>query len=130
MRPVQLRAGFGFGAAGRNGMPSGELAHERAYVSTLYARLDALREEAQRQLEAVRRTQPGGTHQNRSERDAFARIYEDRVSQLRQIDERLAFGRIELSTPTADGAFNYIGRIGLRGDDQQPLLLDWRVPQA
>ena len=111
-------------------MPSGELARERAYVSTLYARLDALREEAQRQLEAVRRTQPGGTHQNRSERDAFARIYEDRVSQLRQIDERLAFGRIELSAPTADGAFNYIGRIGLRDNDQQPLLLDWRVPQA
>ncbi len=111
-------------------MPSGELANEREYVGGLYARLDELRDEAQRQLELVRRSSPGGTHQNRSERDAFARIYEDRVLQLRQIDERLAFGRLELQ-PGADGqVLRYIGRIGLRDDDHQPLLLDWRVPQA
>ncbi len=111
-------------------MPSGELAREREYVGGLYARLDELRDEAQRQLEMVRRSNPGGTHQNRSERDAFARIYEDRVLQLRQIDERLAFGRLELQ-PEADGpVLRYIGRIGLRDDDHQPLLLDWRVPQA
>lgn len=111
-------------------MPSGELARERAYVGTLYERLDALREEAQRQLEAVRRSNPGGTHQNRSERDAFARIYEDRVLQLRQIDERLAFGRLEFPPEAGRPVLHYIGRIGLRDDDQQPLLLDWRVPQA
>ncbi|MBC7591498.1 MAG: AAA family ATPase [Salinibacterium sp.] len=112
-------------------MPSGELESERDYVSTLYARLDVLRDEAQSQLEAVRRSNPGGTHQNRSERDAFARIYEDRIGQLRQIDERLAFGRLELESE--DGAapvLRYIGRIGLRDQDLQPLLLDWRVPQA
>ncbi len=111
-------------------MPSGELARERDYVSKLYARLDALRDEAQLQLEAVRRSSPGGTHQNRSERDAFARIYEDRVSQLRQIDERLAFGRLELSSGDDASVFRYIGRIGLRDVDQRPILLDWRVPQA
>ncbi len=112
-------------------MPSGELAREREYVGTLYARLDELRDEAQLQLEAVRRSTPGGTHQNRSERDAFARIYEDRVLQLRQIDERLAFGRLTFDT-TDDNtpAHRYIGRIGLRDSDQQPILLDWRVPQA
>ena len=109
-------------------MPSGELARERAYVHTLYARLDELRIQAQLQLELVRRTNPGGNHQNRSERDAFARIYEDRVSQLRQIDERIAFGRLELEGDPP--VHRYIGRIGLRDDDQHPLLLDWRVPQA
>ena len=112
-------------------MPSGELESEREYVGALYARLDVLRDEAQSQLEAVRRSNPGGTHQNRSERDAFARIYEDRVSQLRQIDERLAFGRLEFES--ADGqppVHRYIGRIGLRDHDLAPLLLDWRVPQA
>lgn len=111
-------------------MPSGELAREREYVGTLYARLDELREEAQRQLEAVRRTNPGGTHQNRSERDAFARIYEDRVLQLRQIDERLAFGRLTFVESDDTPAHRYIGRIGLRDEEQQPILLDWRVPQA
>ncbi|MEQ1736308.1 MAG: UvrD-helicase domain-containing protein [Rhodoglobus sp.] len=111
-------------------MPSGELAKEREYVGGLYARLDELREEAQRQLEVVRRSAPGGTHQNRSERDAFARIYEDRVLQLRQIDERLAFGRLELQPEGDSDVLRYIGRIGLRDDDHQPILLDWRVPQA
>ena len=111
-------------------MPSSELAREREYVETLYARLDALKDEAQRQLEAVRLTNPGGNHQNRSERDAFARIYEDRIAQLRDIDERLAFGRLELATTGDESPFRYIGRIGLRDEEQQPLLLDWRVPQA
>lgn len=109
-------------------MPPGELEKEQAYVGSLYGRLDVLRDEAQRQLDAVRRQTPGGTHQNRSERDAFARIYEDRIAQLRQIDERLAFGRLTLEGD--DDVHRYIGRIGLRDEDQQPLLLDWRVPQA
>ncbi|MEP6480474.1 MAG: AAA family ATPase, partial [Rhodoglobus sp.] len=117
------------------GMASSALASEQVYVGILYARLDELRDEAQRQLEAVRRTNPGGTHQNRSERDSFARIYEDRVVQLRQIDERLAFGRLTLDTTSAEAGVDapehrYIGRIGLRDDDLQPILLDWRVPQA
>ncbi len=112
-------------------MPQGELERERDYVGTLYARLDVLRDEAQSQLEAVRRSNPGGTHQNRSERDAFARIYEDRISQLRQIDERLAFGRLELTADDGEPPVHrYIGRIGLRDNDLAPLLLDWRVPQA
>jgi DNA helicase IV len=118
-------------------MSSAELSREREYVSTLYARLDALRQEAEVQLDAVRLTKPG-THQGYSERDAFTRIYEDRISQLRNIDERLAFGRLTLeATPDADDddpaqrpVHHYIGRIGLRDDDLQPLLLDWRVPQA
>ncbi|MCU1409979.1 MAG: ATPase [Rhodoglobus sp.] len=107
-----------------------ELERERNYVGALYSRLDELRDEAQHQLESVRRSNPGGTHQNRSERDSFARIYEDRIAQLRQIDERLAFGRLELGTTDDDSVYRYIGRIGLRDEDQQPLLLDWRVPQA
>lgn len=112
-------------------MTSGELQRERDYVATLYARLDVLRSEAQSQLEAVRRSNPGGTHQNRSERDAFARIYEDRIAQLRQIDERLAFGRLELESVDGEAPVHrYIGRIGLRDQDLAPLLLDWRVPQA
>ncbi|MBX3098020.1 MAG: AAA family ATPase [Salinibacterium sp.] len=107
-----------------------ELDRERDYVGALYTRLDELRDEAQQHLLAVRRSNPGGTHQNRSERDSFARIYEDRIAQLRQIDERLAFGRLELGTNDDDSVYRYIGRIGLRDEDQLPLLLDWRVPQA
>jgi DNA helicase IV len=109
---------------------SADLTSEREYVATLYARLDELRDDAREQLEAVRRTNQGGTHQNRSERDAFARIYEDRVSQLTEIDERLAFGRLELEPVGDEPTLRYIGRIGLRDENLQPILLDWRVPQA
>ncbi|TBN56413.1 AAA family ATPase [Glaciihabitans arcticus] len=115
-------------------MTSAELANEREYVAALYARLDALRDEAAGELLKVRAGNQGGTHQNRSERDAFARIYEDRVSQLTEIDERLAFGRLTLDDASAadsDGVTHrYIGRIGLRDENLQPILLDWRVPQA
>ncbi|MEX1079425.1 MAG: UvrD-helicase domain-containing protein [Homoserinimonas sp.] len=103
----------------------------------LYARLGQLQGEAQRQLEAVRGLQVGGHHQARSERDTFARMYEDRIVQLREVTERLAFGRIELHAGDDDddgggesGRHRYIGRIGLRDEDQRAILLDWRVPQA
>lgn len=103
-------------------MSSAELSREREYVSTLYARLDALRHEAEVQLDAVRLTKPG-THQGYSERDAFTRIYEDRISQLRNIDERLAFGRLTLEAnedePDQRPIHHYIGRIGLRDDELQ-----------
>jgi len=114
------------GFEGSSQLVSPELARERDYVATLYARLDALRLEAQKQLDGVRSSAPGGTHQNRSERDSFARIYSDRLAQLNEVDERLAFGRLELE----GGTHRYIGRIGLRDEELAPILLDWRVPQA
>jgi len=108
-----------------------ELQREQDYVATLYARLDALQREAEQQLTAVRMLNVGGNHQSRSERDTFARLYEDRIVQLREVDDRLAFGRLE-TAPDESGepVYRYIGRVGLRDEDLSPLLLDWRVPQA
>ena len=103
-----------------------EVRAEQSYLDDLYARLDTVRDEAAFELDRVRLAPQGGTHQNRSERDAMARIYEDRILQLREVDDRLAFGRLE----SAEGERRYIGRIGLRDAELQPLLLDWRVPQA
>ena len=110
-----------------------ELQREQNYVATLYARLDALQREAEQQLTAVRRLNVGGNHQARSERDTFARLYEDRIVQLREVDDRLAFGRLEITAGEDDddgSIYRYIGRVGLRDEDLQPILLDWRVPQA
>ena len=112
-------------------MGSTELECERNYVGMLYSRLDELQSEAQEQLSLVRSQSVGGGHQARSERDSFAKLYEDRIVQLRDVGERLAFGRLDLA---GDGeeepVHRYIGRIGLRDEDRQPILLDWRVPQA
>jgi DNA helicase IV len=108
-----------------------ELVREQDYVRALYERLDALQEEAEGQLKAVRRQDVGGNHQSRSERDTFARLYEDRIVQLREVDDRLAFGRLEtMPDDSGDSVYRYIGRVGLRDEDHKPLLLDWRVPQA
>ncbi|CEA07731.1 Helicase IV [Arthrobacter saudimassiliensis] len=103
-----------------------ELDHERAYVAGLYRRLDELRAEKQEQLDQVRRSHASGSHQNRSERDAFATMYEDRLAQLNAVDDRLVFGRLDLD----DGEARYIGRIGLSTEDLQRLMVDWRAPEA
>lgn len=103
-----------------------ELVGEQRVVDGLYGRLDELRAQSRRRLAAVRRAGPSGSPQNRSERDAFATLYEDRVAQLESVEERLAFGRLDLR----DGERRYIGRIGLTDAEHAPLLTDWRAPAA
>lgn len=107
-------------------MYESELAHEQSYVAGLYTRLDELRSEKVQQLAEVRRSKSMGTHQNRSERDAFATLYENRLAQLNAVDDRLAFGRLDLDS----GEQRYIGRIGLSSEDLKQLLVDWRAPEA
>ncbi|GAA4988694.1 HelD family protein [Kineococcus glutinatus] len=106
-----------------------ELAAERDYVAGLYARLDALREQTAAQLAEVRRTKATGTHQSRFERDAFATLYEDRLAQLWSVENRLCFGRLDLTATTTDRR-RYVGRIGLSDPRGGQLLVDWRAPAA
>ncbi|MFO7243354.1 MAG: AAA family ATPase [Actinomycetes bacterium] len=99
---------------------------EQKVVDTLYARLDELRDEATERLAEVRKAGPSGSPQNRSERDAFATLYEDRIAQLDAVEDRLCFGRLDLAT----GERLYVGRIGLSDAEHVPLLTDWRAPAA
>ncbi|WP_084040288.1 PhoH family protein [Demequina sp. NBRC 110053] len=108
-------------AAERRGLDA-----EQHVVDGLYSRLDELRDEAARRLGEVRREGPSGSPQNRSERDAFATLYEDRIMQLDAVEDRLCFGRLDMS----DGERFYVGRIGLSDADHAPLLTDWRAPAA
>ena len=104
----------------------GALAHEQGYVEAVYARLDELRAATRERLVAVQRAGASGTHQNRSERDAFATLYSDRLAQLDAVEERLVFGRLDLD----DGGRRYVGRLGVSDAEQVPLLTDWRAPAA
>src|SRR5690554_8021477 len=106
--------------------PREALAAEQRVVDTLYARLDELRDDTARKLAQVRRAGPSGSPQNRSERDAFATLYEDRIAQLDAVEDRLCFGRLDLAT----GERLYVGRIGLSDAEHVPLLTDWRAPAA
>ncbi|MBD3690251.1 AAA family ATPase [Nanchangia anserum] len=103
-----------------------ELAHEQRVVDDIYAVLDATRDHYRARQRAVAATQPGGSPQNRSERDAQAAHYGDQAHRLDNVEDRLVFGRLD----TADADTRYIGRVGLSGADHEPLLIDWRAPAA
>jgi len=112
------------------GVVESELERERAVVAELYQRLDRLRAETEERLARVRRDSVGSNHQARSERDAFARLYEDQLTQLREVDSRLVFGRLLLEEPMDGTDHRYIGRVGLRDEDERSVLVDWRAQQA
>lgn len=103
-----------------------ETAGEQARVDERYDRLDLLRTSTEARLREVRAAGSSGTPAARMERDAFATLYEDRLAQLRAVEDRLVFGRLDLE----GGDVRYVGRIGLSDSSQEQLLTDWRAPAA
>jgi len=63
------------------------------------------------------------------ERDAMVFQAAKRIAQLDAAHEGLVFGRLDL-LPELDPDPRYIGRIGLRDDQRDSLLIDWRAPAA
>jgi len=119
--------GNGAKAANGAGSAAAPVREEQAYVTMLYALLDAARERSDRALQDIRaQGSPGGTHQARLERDVSAAEYERRITQLNNTERGLCFGR----TDDDDKQTLYIGRIGLRDDDYELKLIDWRAPAA
>jgi len=104
-----------------------EIGGEQQYVSMLYDRLDDLRSRASDRLAQVLR-QAGGTHQARSEREAFSVMYAQQLSQFDAAENGLCFGRLDFH----HGERRYIGRIGIHDDsgDYEQLLMDWRADAA
>src|SRR4051794_36375732 len=103
-----------------------ELEREQVYLTRLYDRLDLLRDQTRARLTEVRSRGASGTPQNRSERDAFATMYEDRLAQPNAVESGLAFGRLDMR----GGDRHHVGRIGLTDDGHDTLLVDWRAPVA
>jgi len=108
------------------GGKTAEIEREQALLTRLYTRLDLLRDQTRERLAEVRRRGASGTPQNRSERDAFATMYEDRLAQLNAVESGLCFGRLDMS----GGDRHHIGRIGLTDEGHDTLLVDWRAPVA
>ena len=111
-----------------------ELATEQAHVDLVYARLA----EATRSAEEVARA---GRDLFRSDRESYLReedgtgLYErdvfafqaaKRLAVLDAEHEGLVFGRLDRT----DGEVRYVGRIGVRDVDYEPLVVDWRAPAA
>jgi DNA helicase IV len=121
-----------------------ELQAEQEFVDLAYARLDAMRSDANRMLEGVLDLGKGGTFQSRTERDVIVRTSLARLEQLDIGDQALTFGRIDRvvgdgngSGPTEEAGSNglmtemfHIGRLAVHSADHEPLVVDWRAPVA
>src|SRR5215470_17229502 len=60
------------------------------------------------------------------ERDAIVLRAAARMSDLDGQEEGIVFGRLDFD----DGDSYHIGRIGVRDEDREPLVVDWRAPAA
>ncbi|MGB3828706.1 MAG: helicase [Ornithinimicrobium sp.] len=86
------------------------------------------------------RTERAGTGEPREEemtglfeRDALVFAANKRRATLQDQHEGLVFGRLDLGSPLDDPAsreIRYVGRLGVRDDDYEPLVIDWRAPAA
>ena len=114
-----------------------ELESEQDFVDLAYARLDAMRGDANSMLEGVLDLGRGGTFQSRTERDVIVRTSLARLEQLDIGDQALTFGRIDrlIGEGGTDGGAPdsetfHIGRLAIHGPDHEPLVVDWRAPVA
>jgi hypothetical protein len=106
-----------------------ELAAEQVFVDRVYVQL----ERSARNAQALAREGHGrgalGHEGGLVERDAMVFQAARRIAQLDAAHEGLVFGRLDL-LPSLDPQPRYIGRIGLRDDQRDSLLIDWRAPAA
>jgi DNA helicase IV len=113
-----------------------ELEAEQAHVDRAYERLDRLRSDTEELIRSVIDQGRGGTHQFREERDVIVRTSLARLDQLDIGEQALCFGRIdrrdESDGPAGAGGTEsfHIGRLGISGEDLEPLVVDWRAPVA
>jgi DNA helicase IV len=105
-----------------------EIAHEQEFVDAVYRQL----EQAARNAEALAKEGHGrgrlGHEGGLVERDAMVFQAAKRLATLNAAHEGLVFGRLDLRD--TDEAPRYIGRIGLRDDNRDSMLVDWRAPAA
>jgi DNA helicase IV len=111
-----------------------ELAIEQAHVDLVYKHLKKatksakkVASEGQKIYRSDRQTwmrEEDGTAL--FERDAFAFAAARRLAELDAEHEGLVFGRLDHT----DGEIRYIGRIGVRDEEYEPLVIDWRARAA
>ena len=105
---------------------SSRIAQEQRAVDVAYGLLDEQIERLLVRLGALSTAPSVGTPQDRLERQAHLDNLAGQLVASRAAQTRLAFGRIDRE----DGATHHIGRIGLRDASGEPVLLDWRAPNA
>ncbi|MFC0624338.1 HelD family protein [Kribbella deserti] len=123
-----------------------ELAVEQAHVDRVYGRVEEAARSAARiavdghqrgqaqQVGMVRDEEMTGLY----ERDVLVFAAARRIAELDAEHEGLVFGRLDSDRPGADEPATtaneletlYVGRIGVRDAEYEPLVIDWRAPAA
>jgi DNA helicase IV len=126
-----------------------EIAVEQAHVDRVYAELAKAADRATMvEVEGMARGRTDRTGDVRDEeltglfeRDALVFNAARRRTTLESQYEGLVFGRLDLQNSPKEDAppggpaqggreIRYIGRLGVRDDDYEPLVIDWRAPAA
>jgi DNA helicase IV len=103
-----------------------EIKHEQAVVDRIYARLEAATASARALAADGHARARLGNEGGLVERDAMVFQASKRLATLNSAHDGLVFGRLDMLTDEP----RYIGRLGLRDEDHEILLIDWRAPAA
>jgi DNA helicase IV len=106
-----------------------EVAQEQAFVDRVYVQLASSARAAQQLAREGHERGRLGHEGGLVERDAMVFQAAKRIAQLDAAHEGLVFGRLDLR-PELDAEPRYVGRIGLRDEHRDSLLIDWRAPAA
>ncbi|MET7969076.1 AAA family ATPase [Micromonospora sp. NPDC005305] len=103
-----------------------EIAVEQRHLDRVYARLTELRRSAADAEREGYRLARVGNFGALVERDAMVFHAAQRRHVLDAEHEGLVFGRLDLRT----GQVLHVGRLGVRGENAETLVVDWRAPAA
>jgi DNA helicase IV len=103
-----------------------EIKHEQGVVDRIYARLEAATHSAHALAADGHARARLGNDGGLVERDAIVFQAGKRLATLNAAHEGLVFGRLDMRTDQP----RYIGRLGLRDEDREIMLIDWRAPAA
>ncbi|GAA3820922.1 HelD family protein [Nocardioides panacisoli] len=106
-----------------------EVSAEQSFVDRVYAQLEQAGKAAQELAREGHSRGRLGHEGGLVERDAMVFQAAKRIAQLDAAHEGLVFGRLDLDSGV-DPEPRYVGRIGLRDDNRDSLLIDWRAPAA
>ncbi len=103
-----------------------QIAIEQQIVDKVYARLEVMRDQAKELKQEGHSRATAGPRAGLVERDAMVLRAAAKLSDLDSQEEGIVFGRLDFD----DGDTYRIGRLGVRDEDREPLVVDWRAPAA
>jgi DNA helicase IV len=102
------------------------IAGEQRFVDACYTRLDEVTRHLESRISELTHSPGTGTEQDLLEKQAMFDNLAQQLASAQAARTRLTFGRVDY----LDGRSHHIGRIGLRDEAGDPILLDWRAPNS